>query len=97
MNRVSSRMATVAGWVLGAAAMAGAIASYFISTWQLQHAPQAPITGTGEIHPYFIRGATIYLDSVDLAVETWLLPSMIVLGLLAGSLLAWVKRNRTSL
>lgn len=96
MNRKSSQLATIVGWTLGAAATAGAVASYFISTWKLQHAPLAPYPAAGEIHPYFIRGTTIYLNSLDLAVESWLLPSMIVLGLLAGSILTWVQRNRGS-
>lgn len=97
MKTHSNRVATYVGWALGATTLAGAVASYFISTWQLQHAPLASNAATGEIHPYFIRGATLYLDRFDLAVETWLLPSMIVLGLLAGALLAWAQRKRASL
>lgn len=88
-------MATITGWLLGGVAIMGAVASYFISTWQLQHASLVPNAGTGEIHPYFIRGTTIYLGSVDLAIETWLLPSMVLLGLLASALLAFAQRNRT--
>lgn len=94
VKRTSSRMATIARGVLGAVAMTGAVASYFISTWQLQHAPLAPNAGTGEIHPYFIRGTTFYLGSADLAIETWLFPSTAVVGLLASSLLAFAQRSR---
>ncbi len=89
-------MAAIARWTLGAVAITGAVASYFNSTWQLQHAPLVPNAGTGEVHPYFIRGTTIFLGSVDLAIETWLLPSMVVLGLLASALLAYAQRNRTT-
>lgn len=88
-----SLVAKLTGWVLGSIGLVGGFASYVITTRHLQSAPLAANHVTGQIHPYFVRGVTIYLDGTALAIETYLFPSMAILCLLGGALLGWVNRR----
>lgn len=84
------------GWGMGGIGLLGGIASFFISTWHLRNAPIAPNATTGEIHPFFVRGVTIYLNDFDFAFETCFFRSMVILCVLGGALLGWAERLGSS-
>lgn len=89
MKFISLKIVRVVGVCLSAVGFAGAMAAFFISSWQVQNAPGAPNFSSGEVNAFFTRGVYIYLNDFDYMVEAYLFNASVIVVCLGVGARLW--------